>query len=75
VSKADKSAYELRALLIAEAISHPVCPRSIDVVIHRDFADGWTAQIVVPDPLANADCARWIGEIVRRLRREYQLTK
>jgi hypothetical protein len=73
MAKAEKSADELRALLIAEAISHPICPRSIDVVIRRDLAHDWTAQIVSPDPLVNADCARWIGEIVQRLRRDYCL--
>ena len=48
MAKALKSADQLRALLIAEAISDPVCPRSFDVVIRRDLADGWTAQIVAP---------------------------
>ena len=73
MARAVKSADELRSLLIAEAISHPVCPRSIDVVIRRDLADEWAAQIVAPDPLTNGDCARRIGEIVQRLRREYCL--
>ena len=71
MAKAEKSADEHRALLVAEA--HSVCPRSIDVVIRRDLAHDWTAKIVSLDPLANADCARWIGEIVQRPRRDYCL--
>lgn len=75
MAKVDKSADELRALLLAEAICHPICPRNIDVVIRGDLAHGWTAQVVSPYPLTNANSARWIGEIVQRLRREYHLMK
>jgi hypothetical protein len=70
-----KSAGELRALLIAEAITQPGCPRDLDVVIRSDLADGWTAQIVFPDPLASVDCARLVGTIVQRLRRECDLAR
>jgi hypothetical protein len=73
VSKISKSADELRAIVVAEAISHPVCPRNIDVVIRPDAARGWAADVVSPNRIANADCEHWIGTIVQRLRREYDL--
>jgi hypothetical protein len=68
-----KSAEELRALVLVEAIIQPGCPREIDVVIRRDLTDGWTAQILLPDPLTSEDCARLVGAVVQRLRREYEL--
>lgn len=70
-----KTADELRVLVIIEAIAQPLCPRSIDVVIRRDLTEGWTAQILSPDPLACADCAQLVGTIVQRLRREYDLAR
>jgi hypothetical protein len=50
-----------------------VCPRNIDVVIRPDVARGWAADVVLPNRIGNADCAKWIGTIVQRLRREYDL--
>ena len=73
MSKVGKSADELRAIVLAEAICHPVCPRDIDVVVRPDAARGWAADVVSPNRIGNADCAKWIGTIVQRLRREYDL--
>jgi hypothetical protein len=70
--KISKSADELRAIVV-EAISHPVCSRDIDVVIRPDAARGWAADVVSTNRIGNADCVHWIGTIVQRLRREYDL--
>ena len=70
-----RSADELRTLVIAQAIMQPGCPRDIDVVIRRDLTDGWTAQILSPDPRACADYVQLVGAIVQRLRREYDLSR
>ena len=73
MAKVGKSAEELRAIVLAEAINHPVCPRDIDVIIRSDAAHGWKANIVSPSHISYADCAHSIGAIVQRLRREYDL--
>lgn len=59
MSKVSKSAEELRAIVLAEAINHPVCK----------------ADIVTPNQVGYADCAHWIESIVQRLRLEYELKK
>ena len=63
MSRVAKAADELRALVIVEAITQPGCPRNIDVTIRRDLTDGWTAQILSPDPLNSEDCARLVGTV------------
>lgn len=71
MSKARKSAEELRAIVLAEAITHPVCPRDIDVVVRPDLKRGWIADIISLNKIAHADCFHWIGTTVQRL--EYEL--
>lgn len=75
MAKVNKTTDELRVLVLAEAVSHPTCPRDIDVVIRPHADQGWAADIVSPNQLGYAECAHWIGTIVQRLRREYDLTK
>jgi hypothetical protein len=73
MSKVAKTAKELRSIVLAEAIGSPVCPPDIDIAIRRDPERGWRADTISPDHIGHADCARHIGTIVQRLRREYDL--
>jgi hypothetical protein len=73
MAKVGKSADELRALLLAEAVGHPVCPRNIEIVIRPDLNYGWTAT-AVPSGSDHVDCERWVATIVQRFQREYELT-
>ena len=75
MAKVSKSADELRALLIAEAIGKPACPRDIDVTIRPNAAHEWIAEVVATNGSVHADCARWVATIVQRLHREYDLKK
>lgn len=73
MTKVGKSATELRALVLAEAISHPLCPRDIDVTIRPDTVRGWGADVISPNQIVYTDCGPWIGTIVQRLQHEYEL--
>jgi hypothetical protein len=71
--KIAKSAEELRRLVIAEAVQHPVCPENIDVLVRADAIYGWKADTIPPGAIGHPNCADHIGKIVMRLRRSYDL--
>jgi hypothetical protein len=73
MSKIAKTASELRNIVLAEALKHPVCPPDIDISVRADQDRRWRADTISPDHIGYADCADHIGRIVQRLRREYDL--
>jgi hypothetical protein len=73
MSKIARTANELRSIILAEAVRHPVSPPDIDVVVRSDPDHGWRADTVSPNHVGYVDCAHHIGTIVQRLRREYDL--
>jgi len=72
--KLTRSAKELRSLILAEVASKQVCPPAIDVAVRPDSPYGWKADIISPTHVGYADCVNSISTIVRRLRREYNLS-
>ncbi len=73
MSKSPKTANELRSIILAEALKHPVCPPGVDISIRPDPHFGWRADTISPNAIGYADCAHHIGMIVQRLRSEYGL--
>jgi hypothetical protein len=73
MSKVARTASELRGIVLAEAMQHPVCPPGIDISIRADPDRGWRADTVSPNHIGYVDCAHHIGTIVQRLRRAYDL--
>jgi len=69
-----RSANELRAMILAEAVRQPAC-RNIDILVRPDPVYGWKADIVSPNQTGYADCSYWIGSIERRLRGTYELDR
>ena len=72
--KTKKSAAQLRALILGEIQGKLPCAHAIDVSIGPGREQGeWVAYIIPSGQLAWADCARLIGQVASRLRKEYEL--
>jgi hypothetical protein len=71
--KSAKSAAELESMIMAELREHPEC-ESAGVAV-KPTGVAWDAVLIRSVPQANDDCEARLGEIVGRLRQEFDLSE
>jgi hypothetical protein len=72
--KSAKSAAELESMIMAELREHPEC-ESAGVAVKPTTGVAWDAVLIRAVPQANDDCEARLGEIVGRLRQEFDLSE
>jgi hypothetical protein len=71
--KSAKSAAELESMIMAELREHP--ERESAGVAVKPTSVAWDAVLIRAVPQANDDCEARLGEIVGRLRQEFDLSE
>jgi hypothetical protein len=72
--KPQRTAAELRALILAEVRREGPCYDGIDVLVEASRDNGWVAYVIPPSGFVPwADCAKLIGKAAARFREQYDL--
>ncbi len=77
VMKSQKTAAELRTLILDEIRGKEPCYDGIDVLVEPSrWEDRWVAYVIPPSGFVPwADCAKQIGKVAARYREQYELDR